>query len=98
MCEELLVTGPKSKFAPSERQRFGFGTYRYIGLTKFMKDDSPEDKRGAPVYMLAQNTSSRIGLITRLRGGFWAGWVSYYNPKLHGQNVFRIYLRFINEL
>ena len=82
MCEELLVIGPESKFSPSERKKFGFGSYKYIGLTKAINDDERHTftfgSRGAPVYLLSQNESSRIGLITRDYHGFWFGWVNYF--------------------
>ena len=56
MCKEVLLIGPETKFAPSEREKLGFGSYKYIGLNKEINDDvSP--RRGAPVYLLSQNTS-----------------------------------------
>ena len=38
-CEELLVVGPEYNFSPFERNKFGFGTYKYIGLRKMMNDE-----------------------------------------------------------
>ena len=76
LCKELLAIGPESEFAPSERHRLGFGTYKYIGYSKLGYGEG-----GDPVYMLTKNTTSRIGLITRrYRGGYktWIGWVSNF--------------------
>ena len=76
LCKELLAIGPESEFAPSERHRLGFGTYKYIGFSKLGNDDG-----GDPVYLLTNNTTSLISLITRrYKGGYikWIGWVNNF--------------------
>ena len=86
MCTEVEVIGDESKFAPSERYKFGFGIYKYIGMKLpiadgeliFLNSSNLTVDWRDPVYLLSQNTSSRVGLITRYLGRFWFGWVNSY--------------------
>ena len=76
------MIGPETEFAPSERHRLGFGNYKYIGFTKLSyrvwRYGEIVDQRGAPVYMLEKDTTSRISLILYARDGSLVGWVSIF--------------------
>ena len=92
LCKELLVIGPESEFAPSDRHRLGLGNYKYIGFTKLNYEvwryGEMVDQRGAPVYMLEKDTTSRISLILNRRDGSLVGWVSIFrNMSVIGENI-----------
>ena len=59
-CEELLVVGPEYNFSPFERNKFGFGTYKYIGLRKMM-DDELEILEGHPQGIINWTIVEKVG-------------------------------------
>lgn len=69
-----MAIGPESEFAPSERHRLGFGTYKYIGFSKLGISNG-----GDPVYMLTNNTTSLISLITRRYSNWYPTWIGWVN-------------------